>query len=146
MNSAERKFLYLALFLFALGGISRFGVFNKISPLESVFLPPVNEEVVLDSIVVDSIIDTVNTEEVADVAKHKKEKKPKKKAPAFPLNINTASNEDLCFIKGVGPSLAQKIIDYREKSGNFRTAKDLEKVPGIGAKKRQSIEEFVRFD
>jgi len=146
MNSAERKFLYLALFLFALGGISRLGAFNKISPLESVFLPPISEEVVLDSLVIDSIVDTTNTEEVADVAKHKKEKKPKKKAPAFPLAINTASNEDLCFIKGVGPSLAQKIIDYREKNGNFHTAKDLEKVPGIGAKKRQSIEEFVRFD
>jgi len=143
MNSAERKFLYLALFLFALGGISRLGVFNKVSPLESVFLPVNEEVVVLDTLVIDSIIDTVNTEEIV---KHKKEKKPKKKAPAFPLAINTASNEDLCFIKGIGPSLAQKIIDYREKNGNFHTAKDLEKVPGIGAKKRQSIEEFVRFD
>jgi len=146
MNSAERKFLYLALFLFALGGISRLGLFNKVSPLESVFLPPISEEVVLDSLVIDSIIETTNTEEVTEIVKHKKEKKPKKKAPAFPLAINTASNEDLCFIKGIGPSLAQKIIDYREKNGNFHTAKDLEKVPGIGAKKRQSIEEFVRFD
>jgi len=148
MNSAEKSFLCLALFLFALGGISRLGFFSEISPLESVFLP-VSEEAVLDSI---AIIDTVdneavaNNEEGAKSAKHTREKKPKKKAPAFPLPINTASNEDLCFIKGVGPSLAQKIIDYREKNGNFHTAKDLEKVPGIGAKKRQSMEEFVRFD
>jgi len=147
MNSAEKSFLCLALFLFALGGISRFGLFNEISPLESVFLP-VNEETVLDSIAIDTIDNEIvtNNEEDAKFDKHKKEKKPKKKAPAFPLAINTASNEDLCFIKGVGPSLAQKIIDYREKNGNFRTAKDLEKVPGIGAKKRQSMEEFVRFD
>jgi competence protein ComEA len=151
MNSAEKKFLYLALFLFALGGISRLGLFNEISPLESVFLP-VNEEAILDSLALDAAIDTidneaaVNDEEVGEFAKHKKEKKPKKKAPAFPLAINTASNEDLCFIKGVGPSLAQKIIDYREKNGNFHTAKDLEKVPGIGSKKRQAMEEFVRFD
>ena len=148
MNSAEKSFLCLALFLFALGGISRLGFFSEISPLESVFLP-VSEEAVLDSI---SIVDTIDNEATASddedtkFAKHKKEKKPKKKAPAFPLAINTASNEDLCFIKGVGPSLAQKIIDYREKNGNFRTAKDLEKVPGIGAKKRQAMEEFVRFD
>jgi competence protein ComEA len=151
MNSAERKFLYLALFLFALGGIFRLGFFNKISPLESVFLP-MNEEAVLDSIAaIDTIIDSIdneaaNNEDDAEFSKHKKKKKPKKKAPAFPLPINTASNEDLCFIKGVGPSLAQKIIDYREKNGNFNTAKDLEKVPGIGAKKRQAMEEFVRFD
>jgi len=124
------------------------GLFNNISPLESVFLP-VNEEAVLDSIALDTIIDTIDNEAAADNeehAKHKKEKKPKKKTPAFPLPINTASNEDLCFIKGVGPALAQKIIDYREKNGNFHTAKDLEKVPGIGAKKRQSMEEFLRFD
>ncbi|GBU25834.1 competence protein ComEA [Fibrobacteria bacterium R8-3-H12] len=151
MNSAEKSFLCLALFLFALGGVSRLGFFSKISPLESVFLP-VNEEAVLDSVALDAAIDTIDSvaaasnDEISEFDKHKREKKPKKKAPAFPLPINTASNEDLCFIKGVGPSLAQKIIDYREKNGNFRTAKDLEKVPGIGAKKRQSMEEFVRFD
>jgi len=124
------------------------GFFSEISPLESVFLP-VSEEAVLDSVaVVDSIDNeaTADNEEGAKSAKHTREKKPKKKAPAFPLPINTASNEDLCFIKGVGPALAQKIIDYREKNGNFHTAKDLEKVPGIGAKKRQAMEEFVRFD
>ena len=149
MNSAEKSFLCLALFLFALGGISRLGLFNEISPLESVFLP-VNEEVASDSLAfdIDTIVNEVSAdnEEVAESTKYKREKKPKKKAPAFPLAINTASNEDLCFIKGVGPSLAQKIIDYREKNGNFRSSKDLEKVPGIGAKKRQAMEEFVRFD
>ncbi|MDR2583989.1 MAG: helix-hairpin-helix domain-containing protein [Fibromonadaceae bacterium] len=148
MNSAEKSFLCLALFLFALGGISRLGFFSEISPLESVFLP-VNEVAVIDTInAIDTVVNELvaDKEEVAKSVKHTREKKPKKKAPAFPLPINTASNEDLCFIKGVGPSLAQKIIDYREKNGNFRTAKDLEKVPGIGAKKRQAMEEFVRFD
>ncbi|MDR2593656.1 MAG: helix-hairpin-helix domain-containing protein [Fibromonadaceae bacterium] len=148
MNSAEKSFLCLALFLFALGGVSRLGFFSEISPLESVFLP-MSEEAVLDSVAIVDTIDneaTASDDEDAKFAKHKREKKPKKKAPAFPLPINSASNEDLCFIKGVGPSLAQKIIDYREKNGNFRTAKDLEKVPGIGAKKRQAMEEFVRFD
>jgi len=123
------------------------GFLSEISPLESVFLP-VSEEAVLDSIAADTVDNEIaaDNEEGAKYTKHTREKKPKKKAPAFPLPINTASNEDLCFIKGVGPSLAQKIIDYREKNGNFHTAKDLEKVPGIGAKKRQAMEEFVRFD
>jgi len=123
-------------------------LFNEISPLESVFLP-VSEEVAIDTLeTIDTLNNEVteNNEETLENHKYKKEKKPKKKAPAFPLAINTASSEDLCFIKGVGPSLAQKIIDYREKNGNFHTAKDLEKVPGIGAKKRQAMEEFVRFD
>jgi competence protein ComEA len=154
MNGAERKFLFLALFLFALGGISRLGFLSDVSPLESVFLPA-SEDAALDSIAaaadtladaIDSDSVAVNAEDVSEPSKHKREKKPKKKAPAFPLAINAASAEDLCFIKGVGPSLAQKIIDYREKNGVFRSGKDLEKVPGIGAKKRQAIEEFVRFE
>ncbi len=148
MNSAEKSFLCLALFLFALGGVSHLGFFSEVSPLESVFLP-VSEEAVLDSVaIVDSVDNEIaaGSDDDAKFDKHKREKKPKKKAPVFPLPINSASNEDLCFIKGVGPALAQKIIDYREKNGNFRTAKDLEKVPGIGAKKRQAMEEFVRFD
>jgi competence protein ComEA len=155
MNSAEKKFLCLALFLFTLGWLSRFGLFNELSPLENVSLP-VNAEIAADSATLaDSIIAAIDSvlqndeeqnNEVSASDKPVKHGKPKKKAPAFPLSINTASADDLCFIKGVGPSLAQKIIDYRETKGPFRSAKDLEKVSGVGAKKRQAIEEFVKFD
>ncbi|MCL2284097.1 MAG: helix-hairpin-helix domain-containing protein [Fibromonadales bacterium] len=149
MNGAEKKFLYLALFLFALGGVSRLGAFNKFIPLEDVFLPG-DYVVPADAV---STMDTVSTVETDnypslqhDAYGHHKPKKEKKKAPELPIPINTAGKDDLCFIKGVGPSLAQKIIDHREQKGPFRTAKDLEKVSGIGAKKRQAIEEFVKFD
>jgi len=139
MNAAEKKFLFLALFLFALGGVSRLGAFSKLSPLENILLP-INYEVVaiVDTVAVDTLIE--------EQPKIQKAKAAKKKAPDFPIPINTASKEDLCFIKGVGPSLAQKIIDYRETKGSFRSAKDLEKVSGIGAKKRMAIEEFVKFE
>ena len=157
MNSAEKKFLYLALFLFALGGASRLGAFGKLSPFESVSLPenyeasaaaalvsvPDIEAVSLDTLAGNEVSETAS---ISDNSKSKKAKAPKKKAPAFPLNINTASKDDLCFIKGVGPALAQRIIDHRETKGSFSSAKDLEKVSGIGTKKRQSLEEFVRFE
>jgi len=144
MNAAEKKFLFLALFLFALGGVSRLGAFSKLSPLESTLLPVNYEAVVVD---VEVVADTVAIDTLAEEQpKHQKAKAPKKKAPDFPIPINTASKDDLCFIKGVGPSLAQKIIDYRETKGSFRSGKDLEKVSGIGAKKKQAIEEFVKFD
>jgi len=147
MNAAEKKFLFLALFLFALGGISRLGVFNSLSPLESIGLP-INPEFasLADSTSLDSVASDSLATDNSDFASFKKEKKPKKKAPAFPLSINTASKEDLCFIKGVGPSLAQKIVEHRETKGSFHSGKDLEKVSGIGAKKRVAIEEFVKFD
>jgi competence protein ComEA len=48
------------------------------------------------------------------------------------ININTATKEQLDGLKGIGPTKAQAIIDYRTKNGPFKTVDDLEKVNGIG--------------
>jgi competence protein ComEA len=48
------------------------------------------------------------------------------------VNINTATKEELTSLKGIGEKRAQDIIDYRTKNGPFKSADDLEKVPGIG--------------
>jgi competence protein ComEA len=48
------------------------------------------------------------------------------------VNINTATKEELVTLKGIGPTRAQEIIDYRTKNGPFKTVDDLEKVKGIG--------------
>ena len=48
------------------------------------------------------------------------------------VNINTATKDELVSLKGIGPSRAQEIIDYRTKNGPFKTVDDLEKVKGIG--------------
>jgi competence protein ComEA len=50
------------------------------------------------------------------------------------LNINTASIEELAKIKGIGPKLAEKIIQYRETNGPFQKASDIVNVPGVGPK------------
>ncbi len=48
------------------------------------------------------------------------------------VNINTATKEQLDGLKGIGPTKAQAIVDYRTKNGPFKTVDDLEKVNGIG--------------
>ena len=48
------------------------------------------------------------------------------------VNINTATEAELQTLKGIGPTRAKAIIDYRTKHGPFKTVDDLEKVPGIG--------------
>lgn len=50
------------------------------------------------------------------------------------ININTASSEQLQTLSGIGPSMASRIIEYREANGKFASVEDLTKVSGIGEK------------
>lgn len=68
--------------------------------------------------------------------------------PAFngPVHINSASAEELQSLPGVGPAMAQKIIDYRTRNGRFRGMADLDNVPGIGPVRLTEWEGKVVFD
>ena len=53
---------------------------------------------------------------------------------AAPVNLNTATAEQLATIPGVGPRMAERIIDYRQKNGGFKKIEDLMNVSGVGEK------------
>ncbi|MCT4612918.1 MAG: helix-hairpin-helix domain-containing protein [Clostridia bacterium] len=59
------------------------------------------------------------------------------------ININDATYDELITLKGIGPSTAKKILDYRSKNGNFKTVEELMNVKGIGEKKCNSLKEIV---
>jgi competence protein ComEA len=48
------------------------------------------------------------------------------------VNVNTATQEQLESLNGIGPAKAKAIIDYRQKNGGFKTIDELEQVPGVG--------------
>ena len=59
------------------------------------------------------------------------------------ININTATAQQLQLLPGIGESIAQRIVDYRETNGNFETIEALMNVSGIGEKKFSDIKDFI---
>ena len=157
MNASEKRILKLAIILFIIGLTVRYLPWG---------LPSIETFEVGDAIVVanappvavpdadTSAVPASDTDKVIPLAdpgpksaEHSSEhhRKAKKKV-SFPLNINTASADDLCAIKGVGPKLAEKIVERRTAAGPFKGPSDLKKVHGIGKKKLETMLQSIIFD
>jgi competence protein ComEA len=63
--------------------------------------------------------------------------------PGPPLNLNTATVAQLDELDGVGPVMAQKIVDYRQEHGGFGSVDELDQVPGIGPTRLAALREAV---
>ena len=149
MNASEKRILKLAIILFTIGLTVRYLPWG---------LPSIETFEVGDAIIVanalpgtfsDSppVVDTNKIIPLADPGPKSTEhhRKAKKKV-TLPLHINTASADDLCALKGVGPKLAEKIIEQRTASGPFKGPADLKKVHGIGKKKLENMLQSIIFD
>ncbi len=62
------------------------------------------------------------------------------------VNINTAGVDELDALPGVGPTIAQNIIDYRQTNGAFRAIEDILHVSGIGPAKFEQMKELITVD
>lgn len=67
---------------------------------------------------------------------------PEPTAPGL-ININIATAQQLETLPGIGPALAQRIIDYRTEHGAFRAPEELVKVKGIGESKLMDILDLI---
>ncbi|WP_449657639.1 helix-hairpin-helix domain-containing protein [Streptomyces doebereineriae] len=64
--------------------------------------------------------------------------------PAAPVSLNTATVDQLDTLPGVGPVLAQHIVDYRTRHGGFRSVDELREVNGIGDRRFADLRNLVR--
>ena len=69
--------------------------------------------------------------------------KAKKKPPSTPLDLNSATPEQLEQLPGIGPAAAQAIVNFRTKSGPFRRVDDLLAIRGISQRKLDQIRPYV---
>ena len=169
MNASEKRILKLAIILFIIGltvrylpwglpSIETFEVGDAIvvanaSPGGT---PDASPGAFSDAVPVAdaSTVQAYDTDKVIPLADpgpkstehHLEHHRKAKKKVSFPLNINTASADDLCAIKGVGPKLADKIIERRNAAGPFKGPSDLKKVHGIGKKKLENMLQSIIFD
>ncbi|MGA7917346.1 MAG: helix-hairpin-helix domain-containing protein [Candidatus Acidiferrales bacterium] len=67
----------------------------------------------------------------------------KKSPPAKPLDLNSATVEQLERVPGIGPKTAEAIVDFRTKSGPFRRVEDLQAIKGISKRKFEELRPYV---
>lgn len=68
----------------------------------------------------------------------------KEQTKKLSVNVNTANSSELQKLPGIGPSLADSIVEYRKQNGKFASIEDIKKVSGIGESKYNKIKEYIK--
>jgi competence protein ComEA len=66
-----------------------------------------------------------------------------KPTPTAKVNVNTATAEQFTTLPGVGPKLAARIVEHRQKAGSFKSVQELLNVKGIGEKNLEKIQGYL---
>lgn len=99
-----------------------------------IYIPKIDENIIEDT-TEKHITKGNNNSENSNKVKENKEKR---------ININNATQKELETLPGIGPSIASKIIEYREENGKFKNIEELKKVNGIGENKFIKIMDFIK--
>lgn len=65
--------------------------------------------------------------------------------PAFPLDLNTATAQELAYLPGIGEVIGQRIVEWREENGGFRDVTELLNVEGIGPTRLEEMLPYIEI-
>lgn len=122
ISNSERILISIALFMFA--AVIGYNAFYIFKDLES---PKISGNIVMPK------SDTNSDTEKSEISMLEESL----------VNINTASSEELRLLKGVGASVAERIIEYRETHGGFSNIEEIMNVKGIGEKVFEEIKNNI---
>ena len=74
------------------------------------------------------------------------EPRPRTVADVGHVDINRGSVEELQRLPGIGPVLAERILQYRQENGKFASIRDIQNVKGIGVKRFAQLEPYIHID
>lgn len=99
------------------------------------FVSPVSENIQISG-------DIVKNQDTSD-EENKKEDTENEKNKSGLININTASKDELTELTGVGPKIAERIIEYRKTHGGFSSKEEILNVKGIGKKIFEKFKDYI---
>ncbi len=109
---------------------------------QKIYIPNKKEKVEIGSYIITNSGNNVLVEN-GKSANNGTDSSTRKKGVNGKVNINSANQTELETLQGIGPSLAQRIIEYRETNGKFKNVEDIQNVKGIGNSKYSNIKDDI---
>ncbi|MEL7833003.1 helix-hairpin-helix domain-containing protein [Fodinibius sp. Rm-B-1B1-1] len=97
------------------------------------------------SVVKRTVVDTVEKDSTSNERNGSQEERTAKASSGDKINVNTANEQALKTLPGIGPTYAKRIVTYRQEHGRFESFSELKKIKGIAQKRLDKLMPFIKL-